>query len=145
MRMRRGSCNLLSNSVFSGFLFRAAVAGSEDLEGVAKRDESELLAYPARHSLQFGREKLDRVAARCADHMVMRAPIQAALISDHSIPKIDLIGQAALCKQLQSSVDGCIADARIALSYSPMKLLDTEVLASRQEYLENAVSLSTLL
>ena len=75
----------------------------------------------------------------------MRAPIQAALISDHSIPKIDLIGQAALCKQLQSSVDGCIADARIALSYSPMKLLDTEVLASRQEYLENAVSLSTLL
>ena len=147
MRTLRGSCSLRQSLLFRlrGLLLQAGCASPEDLKGVPRRAKPELMANSALHVFQFRHKELYGVAARGANHVMVRSAIQAEFVARDPIVKIDLISEAALSKEFQGTIHSRIADAGIALSYQPMQLLGTEMVARRQKHVENAVALAALL
>jgi len=143
----RGSCSLRPSllSRLCGLFLQAGCAGPEDLKGVTRRAKPKLTTNSALDVFKFRNKKLDRITARGANHVVVRSTIQAEFVARDPIVKIDLISKTALGKQLESAIDGCIADAGIALSHQPMQFLGAEMVARGYEHIKNAVALCTLL
>jgi hypothetical protein len=123
----------------------AGLAGSEDLEAVAQGREVKLVSNAALHFFDFGGEEFKGVAARGADHVVMRAAIQAVLVTDDSVLKIDLEGQPAMGEQLEGSIDGGVPDGRIRPLDEPMQVVGAEVVAGIKEDFEDAVAAGAML
>ncbi len=123
----------------------AGLAGSQDLETVAQGLEVKLVSYAALHFFDLGREEFNGVTARGADHVVMRAAIQAVLVTRHAVLKIYLEGQPAMGEQLERSIDGGVADGGIRLLDEPMQVLGTEVVVGIKEHFEDAVSAGAVL
>ena len=145
MRTHRGSCSLRRSLRSSGLFLQAGCAGAEDLKGVPGRLKPELLTYSVFDLFEFRYKELDRIAAGGANHMMVRSTVQAKLIARDPVVKIDLIGKAALCEELERAIDGRIADAGIALPHQPMQLLGAEMLTRGEKDVEDAVAFGTLL
>jgi hypothetical protein len=99
------------------------LAGSKNLESVAQRLEAKLASDPTLHFFQLRREEFNRIAARCAHHMMMSAAVQALLVTHHSIAKIDLESQSTLAQELERSIDRRVTDAGIFLLNEEMEFL----------------------
>ncbi len=140
-----GSCSLRQSLRFRfrGLFLQAGCAGPEDLKGVARRAEPELFSNSPLDVFKFRHKKLDRVAARGANHVVVRSAVQAEFVTRHPIMKVDLVGEAALGKQFESAIDSCIANAGIALPYQPMQFLGAEMVARVNKHIENTIALGT--
>src|SRR5215469_13102918 len=85
-------------------LLQAGLAGSEDMESVTQRLKVELTSNATLHFFQFGREEFNGIAARRAHHVVMRAAIEAVLVSHHAVLEVDLEGQSALGQQFERAI-----------------------------------------
>lgn len=82
-------------------LLLTCLAGPVDLKIVAHRDKMKLLADPAFYFFNLGCKKLHRVAALCADHVVMRAPVKSMLKPFHTVVELDLSRKSTFTEELQ--------------------------------------------
>jgi len=112
---------------------------------VAQRPEPEFFADSTLHVVEFGGKELNRVAARCADHVVMCAAVQAMFVADDPVLKIDFERKSALGKQLKSAVDRGVPDARILLLDELVQFFRTQVVARFEEHVEHLIAFATLL
>ena len=147
MQTLRGNCSLqrsLNSSLWRTIL-QTFCAGPEDLKGVAQWPKPELSTNSALDVFEFLHKELDGIAASRTNHMMVRSTVQAELVARYPILKIDLIGETALCQELESSIDSRIADAGIVLPHKLMQIFGAEVVTRGKKDLENAVAFRTLL
>src|SRR5512141_1083672 len=93
MPTRRGRFSSLPSFRSSGLLVAALLAKAVDLEIVAAGREGESFSDARGHCFDLRRKKLDRVSARRANHVVMGAPVQTALVAGHAVVELDFIRQ----------------------------------------------------
>ena len=126
-------------------LLPAVFADSIDLKSVACREVVVFVADLLLELPYFRREELDGTTAIGADHVVMTAPIVLMLVAGNAVVEGDFAGQAALRQQLQSAVDGGVADAGIFFLHHAMKFIGGKMVASFEEGVQNCVALRGLL
>lgn len=97
------------------------------------------------HGFDFRREKLHRLAAGCANHMVVAAPVEQLLIAGNTVSEGDLGGESTLGEELERAIDGCEADLRILFFNQAVQFLSGNVVAHAEKNLKNGVPLRTLL
>jgi hypothetical protein len=81
-------------------LLAAGFAGAVDLKTVLGCHVMKFLSNTTFYLLNLGGEKLDRIAARCADHVVMVAPIHVMLKPGYAVAKLNFCRQTTLNKNL---------------------------------------------
>ena len=147
MQTLRGSCSLRRSLRSSswGTILQTLCASSKDLKGVTQWPKPELSTNSALNLFKFRHKELNGIAASRANHVMVRSAVQAELVAGYPIVKIDLIGEAALCQELESTINSRIADAGIALPHKPVQLFGAEVVTRGEKYVENAVALRALL
>lgn len=92
-------------------------------------------------AIDFRREEFHGSSARCADHVVMAAPIVLMLIASDAVVECDFAGQSALGEQFESAIDRSHADPGIALTHELVKLFDGEMFMSFEKSEEDSVAL----
>ena len=138
---------LLSNSEWARrvVLFAAVFADPIDLKGVPG---GEVVIFAADFLLELadllGKE-LDRTATVGADHVVVTAAVVLVLVAGDAVVEGDFAGQATLGEELQSAVDGGVADARVFFLYKAMKLIGGKMVAGFKKRAQNGVALGGLL
>ena len=95
--------------------------------------------------LNLGGEELDRIAARCADHVVMVASIHVMLEPGYAVAKLNFGRQTTLNKEFKRTIDGGVADRGLLLFNQIMQLFSGKVIAGCQEDPQNCVALRTSL
>ena len=102
-------------------------------------------AYFLLQLIHFVREKFHRTAAFRANHVVMAAAVVLVLVTGDAIVESDFAGQAALGQQLESAIDGGVANSRIFLLHQAVQFVRRKVVASFQERAEDGIPLRRLL
>jgi hypothetical protein len=124
-------------------LLAAGFAGAIDLKTVLGCHVMKFLSNTTFDLLNLGREELDRIAARRADHVVMVASIHVMLEPGYAVAKLNFFRQAALNKEFKRAIDGGIADSGLLLLNQVMQFFSGKVIAGCKEDPQNCVPLRT--
>ena len=76
-----------------------------------------------------------------ADQVVMMFVMVAGLVTCLAIAKMTLLSDAALCKQFQAAMNGCITDARVLLAQTQIKLFRRKMRPGTKKLCENKLTL----
>jgi hypothetical protein len=126
-------------------LFAAVFADSINLKSVAGREVVILAADFLLELADFLGKEFDRTAAVGADHVMMAAAIVLVLVAGDAVMEGDFAGQAALCQQFESAVDGGVADAGVFFLHQAVKFVGGEMVAGFEKGMQDYVALRGLL
>jgi hypothetical protein len=124
-------------------LLAAGFAGAIDLKTVLGCHVMKFLSNTTFDLLNLGRKELDRIAAHCADHVVMVASIHVMLEPGYTVAKLNFCRQTALNKDLKCAIDGGVANSGLLLFNQIMQFFSGKVIAGCQEDPQNRVALRT--
>ena len=122
-------------------LLSAFFAKTINLEGVASGHIMVLASDLLLDFSDFLGEKFDRCAALGADHVVMTATVILVLITRNAVVESDFAGQSATGEELQGTVDGGEANARVGFLNQAVQFVGGEVFAGFEESSQNRVAL----
>ena len=126
-------------------LFAAVFANPINLKSVPG---GEVVIFAADFLLELadllGKE-FDRTATVGADHVVMAATVVLVLVAGDAVVEGNFAGQAAFGEQLESAVDGGVADAGVFFLDKAMKLIGGKMVAGFEKRAQNGVALGGLL
>ena len=85
--------------------------------------------------------EFDDFTAGDTDQMIMMLVMIAGLETCLAISKMTLLSDAALCKQFQAAMNGCITDARVLLAQTQIELLSRKMRSGTKKLFENKLTL----
>ncbi len=102
-------------------------------------------AYFLLQLIHFSGKEFDRAAALGANHVVMAAPVVLVLVTGNAVVEGYFAGEPGFGQQLESPIDGGVADAGIFLLDKAVQFVGGEVVAGLEESAQYCVALGRLL
>jgi len=93
------------------------------------------------HALQVLIVELDDEAALLADHVIVVLGVAGHLVAGLAVAELAGRGQTAGGQELERTIDGCVAHARMPAAHARQQLLDRNVALAAQEDVDDGLAL----
>src|SRR5438874_7461013 len=122
--------------------FTATVgADSDHPQQVRSQLELVLCGHGVLESFEFGRVKLDDLAAVRADHVIVMLMFVVVFVMRPSIAEANLARQTRVSQQPECAIDRGLANRRVLFTHQTIKVLTGHVAFGVQKHVENKIAL----